>query len=151
MTMPVLIGLRPPVVMRDMIAVLKTGIPSSSETLVCWGLRPELPTQRERVYLLGVTEYTLSPNTRAHRVRREDFAIRGLIEVQELGAGGPEAASTRAWELLSKLDSTLYIEQSMESGVRYSGVLAVSGDEVVPATDGWLARIIFTLAMEAVR
>jgi hypothetical protein len=143
--------LRPPSVISELIAVLQDSPVASDETLIRWGLLPSLPTERERVYLLGTTEYVLAPNTRAHLVRREDFGIRGLIEVSKLGAEGPEEAATRAWELLSGLDTALHQEQSLSDGTRYSGVLAVVGDEVVPQSDGWLARIVFTLAMESVR
>jgi hypothetical protein len=153
MTLPATTNvLRPPGVIHELIEMLQASPVSSDETLIRWGLLPELPTQRERVYLLGVTDYVLAPNTRAHRVRREDFGIRGLIEVAQLGDNnGPEDSATRAWELLTGLDHALYQDQSLTDGTRYSGALNVVADEVVPTSDGWLARIIFTLIMEAVR
>lgn len=141
--------LRPPVVVAELVELLQ--VITGPQTLVRWGLLPELPNQRERVYLLGVTGYALEPNSRAHRVRREDFGVRGLIEVNRLGDDGPEASSTRAWALLSELDETLHQEQSLEAGARYTGTLGVLADEVVPMSDGWMARIIFTLNMESVR
>lgn len=143
--------LRPPEVIAELIETLQASPVAGPQTLVRWGLLPELPIQRERVYLLGVTGYTLEPNTRAHLVRREDFGVRGLIEVQQLGDDGPEASSTRAWELLGGLDTVLHQEQTLTNGARYSGLLGVLADEVIPMPDGWLARIIFTLAIEAVR
>ena len=143
--------LRPPGVIAELIELLQASSVSSDETLIRWGLLPELPTQRERVYLLGTTDYALEPNTRAHHVRREDFGIRGLIEVQQLGDDGPEGSATRAWALLSGLDDALRSEQSLSDGTSYSGVLVVVADEVVPMSDGWLARVIFTLGMESVR
>ena len=108
--------LRPPGVIAEMIELLQASPVSSSETLIRWGLLPELPTKRERVYLLGTTDYALEPNTRAHHVRREDFGVRGLVEVHQLGDDGPGAAGTRAWALLSGLDAALYREHSLSNG-----------------------------------
>lgn len=143
--------LRPPEVIQELIAALQDSPISGPQTLIRWGLLPELPTQRERVYLLGVTDYALEPNTRAHRVRRENFGVRGLIEVAQLGDDGPEGSATRAWGLLAGLDDALHDEQSLSNGARYAGVLVVVADEVVPTSDGWLARIVFSLGIESVR
>lgn len=143
--------LRPPSVITEMIELLQDSPLAGPQTLIRHGLLPELPKQRERVYLLSVSAYSVAPESRAHRVRREDFGVRGLIEVHELGEDGPESAYGRAWALLSALDEALHIEQSLDAGARYSGLLAVAVDEVVPQSDGWLARIIFTVAMESVR
>src|SRR4051794_36819668 len=142
--------LRPPDVVVELIDLLQASAVAGAQTLIRWGLLPELPTQRERVYLLGVTGYLLAPASRAHRARREDFAVRGLIEVQQLGGQGPEASARRAWELLTGFDDALCDEQ-LDCGAKYTGALRVAGDEVVPGSDGWLARIVFQIDLESVR
>jgi len=140
--------LRPPQVIPEIVDALQV---LGSQTIVRWGTLAKLPTQRERIYLLGVEGYVLEPNTRAHHVRREDFRVRGVVEVQWLGDDGPEAITTRAWELLSAVDDVLRDDQSMSDGTRYNGQLAVIVDQASPLTDGWLAQIHFTLGMESVR
>jgi hypothetical protein len=143
--------LRPPGVIQELIQILQASPVSSDQTLIRWGLLPELPTLRERVYLLGVRDYLLAPTTRAHRVRDENFGIEGLIEVEHLGEDTLEAAGSRAWELLTGLDEALWQEQSLSDGTHYTGALSVSLDEIRPSADGWFSRIIFMLVMESKR
>lgn len=139
--------LRPPGAIAELVELLQDTV-AGDDTVVRWGVLPELPTQRERVYLLGVGPYTLTPATRAHRMRREDFAIRGIVEVHRLGDGGQEEAVTRAWELLGDVDRAIFEHHDLSDGTRYNGTLTVIMDGVTPMTDGWLAQIRFTLGME---
>lgn len=141
-------SLRPPDVIAELINLLQASPINSDQTLIRWGLLPELPTQRERVYLLGVAGYELTPETPSHRVRSEEFAVQGLIEVHQLGDQGPEPAARRAWELLAGLDAALQDDFGLEAGGRYSGSLRVPVDQVSPMSDGWLASLRFLLDLE---
>jgi hypothetical protein len=118
--------------------------------LVRWGLLPELPTNRERFYFLGASDYRRQPASNAHRVRTETFDIRGLVEIHQLGAAGPEAVVARAWELLDALDAVLSADPDFVHA-EYTHELTVGADEVVPMTDGWLCRALFRIGMATVR
>lgn len=140
-------SLRPPAVIPELLARLRADA-AFDGALVRWGLLAQLPDQRERVYLLGVTDYELVPTTSGHRVRTEGYEVRGLVEVHDLDTGGPEEASTRAWALVEAMDRVLHADPDLSAGGRYTDALRVQADEVVPMTDGWLARIVLRLGVE---
>jgi hypothetical protein len=118
--------------------------PALAGVLVRWGLLATLPRERERIYLLGTAEYERAAVSGAHRVRQETYSLRGIIEVYDLDTGGPEQAATRAWALLDIADEALREDPDLASG-RYDGTFRVLIDEVLPATDGWIARLGFRI------
>lgn len=115
-----------------------------ADTLVRWGLLATLPTQRERVYLTGIADYQRAAVTAAHRVRQDNYSVRGIIEVHDPSTDGPEEASGRAWDLLDTVDQVLRDDPDLLVA-RYDHSVRVLIDEVMPATDGWIARLAFRL------
>lgn len=143
-------SLRPPQVIPELLERLQVA-PAFEGALVRWGLLAQLPRERDRIYLLGTIDYGLAPTTQGHRLRTEDYAVRGLVECHLLGVDGPEQAVERAWGYLAAIDAELNEDPDFVAGGHYTGRLSVQADEVVPMPDGWLARAVFRLGMEAYR
>jgi hypothetical protein len=134
----------------DIVLDLLRADPAFDGVLVRHGLLTELPLQRERVYVLGVSGYERRPTTSGHRVRTESFGLRGLVEVHKLGTQGPDDVMARAWELLEAIDEVLMRDPDL-GPAEYTGELGVAADEVVVMTDGWLCRAVFRLSLETYR
>lgn len=144
-----LLGSKPPDTINALIEAVSGG-DLFAGVLVRYGLLADLPRERERVYFLGASDYERVPWSDGHRVRREAYDIRGLVEVHKLDTKGPELAIGRSWQLLDGIDATLVEDPDLVSA-EYTFELRVIADEVVPMSDGWLARIIFRLGMETSR
>lgn len=144
-----LLGSAPPDTIVRIIEALDAA-DSLNGVMIRYGLLAKLPTERERLYMLGTTTYRRVPYSGGHRVRTETYEVRGLAEVHLLGTAGPEPAIGRVWQIIDAADATLTEDPDLESA-HYTGELRVISDEVSPMTDGWLARAIFGLGMHRSR
>ena len=142
-------GAKAPDTIKTLVAQVAAD-PELEGVLVRYGLLAELPRQRERIYFLGSSDYERIPYSDGHRVRHETWDIRGLIEVHDLDTKGPEEAIGRSWVLLDSIDTALVADPDLVSA-EYTFELRVLADEVIPMSDGWLARISFRLGMESAR
>lgn len=116
--------------------------------LVRWGFLSTLPTDRERIYMLGTSDYVRSRRD-GFPVREEDYLVRGCVEVS-LITGDPIDVSNRLWALVDAIDLALLADPDL-TYARYTGELRIIGDDVSPTTEGWFAQAFFRLGMRRLR
>jgi hypothetical protein len=137
----------PPYVITDVISKLQ-GASALAGVLVRWGLLSTLPTERERIYLLGTNNYTRHRQA-GYPVRVENYDVRGIVEVS-LITQDPVDVSTRVWELIDAIDLTLLDDPDF-MWARYTGELRIITDDIFPTSEGWIGRATFRAGMSRMR
>lgn len=117
-------------------------------TLVRFGLPPDVPTQKDRVYLIGVENLSRASVMQQGPVR-ETYTIPLVLEVERAGTNR-STARARAWELIGliadDLADTPHVAGAADR-VEFAGVPEMN---LIPTQDGWIARALVHIAATAV-
>lgn len=137
----------PPYVIAEVVSKLQAASVLDG-VLIRWGLLSTLPTDRERIYVLGTSNY-LRHRRDGYPARVEAYDVRGIVEVS-LVTQDPVEVSNRVWELVDGIDVTL-LEDPDFTWAHYTGELRIITDDILPTTEGWLGRVLFRVGMQRMR
>lgn len=117
--------------------------------LVTYGLPTEEPAARERLYLVGMEN-----NTRTLIVqqgaRTERYILPIVLEVHFIGGVDQRRpVRDRAWAIIEEVEDALADNPELAATVDEARLDDIPSVNVVPSAEGWLARGILNVGVEA--
>lgn len=106
-----------------------------SGVLVRFGLPTEVPTEPDRLYLIGVENLTRS----AQQPTRETYTVPLVLEVERAGQDRAEPRD-RMWEVIGLIVDDLAETPRVDGAADRVELAAVPEVNLVPTSDGWIAR-----------
>lgn len=116
---------------------------------VLLGLPTEVPTKRERVYLIGVQENERQPRVQ-QGARRETYIIPAIIEVHGVTGRDRNAVRDRFWEIVEEIEDELADDPELGDIADDSCVEQIVEMNVLPATDGYIAKGLLHIRVNGV-
>lgn len=113
--------------------------PQLADVAVHWGLRPETPTERERVYVLGVRDLARGGGYET-TISRETYGLRVLIEAH-LAERDQQIVETRGWELYAQVEQAVAADPELAGAVRRATLAGADDSDTYATDDGWVTQI----------
>ncbi len=109
----------------------------------------EVPRLRDRIYIIGVQENQRLKHTEQGS-RRETYLIPALIEVHDVTGRNRSAARDRWWTILEEIEDELADDPELADIADDSAVEEVVEMNVLPATDGYIAKGLIHIRVNAI-
>jgi hypothetical protein len=111
-------------------------------------LPTEIPTEQDRVYIIGVEGLARSPRTE-QGAKLETYLIVLWVEVQRFGATSRSESRNRGWELVDLIDADLVDDDELADVVDDSALEGVPEMNTLPTDDGWITKGIVHVRVNA--
>lgn len=113
--------------------------PGLAGVFVLLGLPAQVPSRRERIYLIGVQENERRPRTQ-QGLRLETYIIPAIVEVHGVTGRDRTVVRDRFWEIVEEIEAELADDPELANIADDSAVEQIVEMNVLPATDGWIAK-----------
>lgn len=125
--------------MEDALAARLQARAGLADVFVLLGLPTEVPRKLERIYLIGVQENERQPRVQ-QGARRETYIIPAILEVHGVTGRDRNAVRARFWEIVEEIEDELADDPELANLADDSCVEQVVEMNVLPATDGYIAK-----------